>query len=494
MDAYQRAAELDPNNVHIKARLQLLRNGQTNGMPGQPSAPLPQDVHPQAYQASGAVGPPAPQWGSSAPQAAPPGPNGPPANGWGGSRLADINPPPQPGNPYDQRDPARGPIPPPPRAPSPRQEQQLRQYNDPSRAPPPPPPPASGRRTPPREHHAHMGPYPGTNSLPQPPPPPAAPSQPQRVANPNYAGPSPSATLPPANNQLNGSAPGPLPPFGRGSSPRPEVRPLMDTRMTSPKSGYAHQQYHHPDGSNPGGIESGAPAPASAMAASEAAALDRNNERPGSVGPKRMREWEEEPAPKKPASDENRARMEDVHHRRTSTPPRDNFRRSSSEMHRNEDTRRLEDQRRTDEQRRLDDQRRANENYHPSEAAHHPPPHALPPNHLPPISQSRSTVTELPPPPPPPSASKEYPPEERERLEQAPQPAASQTPQMSEPERAARKMDVDEDYDDDAEDEKKATIVAAPGSAHGSTASEQKTLSPTANSHTNGVTKAEVTV
>merc|ERR1711939_411658 len=74
LDAYQRAAELDPTNVHIKARLQLLRSGQTNGLLVQTSAPLPQDVHPQAYQATGAVGPPGPQWGNSAPQPPPPGP------------------------------------------------------------------------------------------------------------------------------------------------------------------------------------------------------------------------------------------------------------------------------------------------------------------------------------------------------------------------------------------------------------------------------------
>jgi glucose repression mediator protein len=161
LDAYQRAAELDPSNVHIKARLQLLRNGQTSGMAVQTSAPLPQDVHPQAYQATGAVGPPGPQWGNSAPSQAPPGPPvGPPANGWG-SRLAEINPPPQPANPFE-REPARGPgpgpIPPPPRAPSPpRQGEQMRPYPGSDRGPNGPPtlPP---RRSPPREHHATMGP------------------------------------------------------------------------------------------------------------------------------------------------------------------------------------------------------------------------------------------------------------------------------------------------------------------------------------------------
>merc|ERR1712093_367019 len=329
LDAYQRAAVLDPTNVHIKARLQLLRSGQTNGLPVQTSAPLPQDVHPQAYQATGAVGPPGPQWGNSAPQPPPPGPPlGPPANGWG--RLAEINPPPHPGNPYDQRDQARGPgpiPPPPPRAQSPRQPEQMRPFE--SRLPPGPSPGGpsgpSGRRTPPRDHHAAMGPYPGPG-LSQPPGPPP----PQRVSNPNYAGPG-ASVLPPAQTNMNGSGPGALPPFGRGASPRPEVRPILDNRMPSPKSGYPHQQQqqypHHPDISNPGGIEGGAPAPASALAAAEAAAAERNGDRPGSVGPKRMREWEEDTSMKKPASDENRARLDDMHHRRPSTPPRESFRR-----------------------------------------------------------------------------------------------------------------------------------------------------------------------
>src|ERR1700749_953678 len=52
LDAYQRAAELDPTNVHIKARLNLLREGGSqNGHHQPPPGPLPpQDVHPQAYQ------------------------------------------------------------------------------------------------------------------------------------------------------------------------------------------------------------------------------------------------------------------------------------------------------------------------------------------------------------------------------------------------------------------------------------------------------------
>ena len=395
---------------------------------------------------------------------------------------------------------ARGQIPPPPRGPlSPRQEpSQMRPYPGIDRNAPPPGP----RRSPPREHHSVMGPYSGPSlSQPPPPPPPQSqgpPSQQQRVANPNYAGPGPQ--LPPAPNGMNGSAPQSLPPFGRGNSPRPEVRPLMDNRISSPKSGYPLQQYpHHGDISNPGGIEAGAPPPASALAAAEAAAAQRNDGRPGSVGPKRIREWEDESSMKKPASDEIRARMEDVRHRRPSTPSGEPFRRSASEarrigiedqrriddQRRSEEQRRAEDQRRTDEQRRAEDQRQANENYHPSEAAHHPPIHVIP-NALPPMQGgllgAHTPSHELPPPLPPQVHPVEERERERERLDHPPPP---HTP-IGEPERAARKMDVDEDYDDDGDDDKKGGIVSAAGSGPASAAGDAKTSSPTAvNGHVN---------
>ncbi len=59
-------------------------------------------------------------------------------------------------------------------------------------------------------------------------------------------------------------------------------------------------------------------------------------------------------------------------------------------------------------------------------------------------------------------------------------PPAPHPPIVSEPERAARKMDVDEDYDDSGEEDKKAGI--APGSASGAgptAASEMKNGTPT---------------
>ncbi|KAJ3802555.1 TPR-like protein [Lentinula aff. detonsa] len=56
IDAYARASELDPGNVMISNRLQLLKTAQATG--GQlPAAPGPQDVHPTAY-ASALVPPP----------------------------------------------------------------------------------------------------------------------------------------------------------------------------------------------------------------------------------------------------------------------------------------------------------------------------------------------------------------------------------------------------------------------------------------------------
>ncbi|KAI0040507.1 TPR-like protein [Auriscalpium vulgare] len=55
IDAYARAAELDPNNQAITQRLSLLRHSQATGAQ-LPAAPAPQDVHPTAY--ASAVAPP----------------------------------------------------------------------------------------------------------------------------------------------------------------------------------------------------------------------------------------------------------------------------------------------------------------------------------------------------------------------------------------------------------------------------------------------------
>ncbi|KAG7103357.1 hypothetical protein HYQ44_017445 [Verticillium longisporum] len=129
--------------------------------------------------------------------------------------------------------------------------------------------------------------------------------------------------------------------------------------------------------------------------------------------------------------------------------------------------------------RRAEEQQRQpqNDGYHPSDAAHHPPGQPLSANHLPPMQASAapmqgvvhgSPVQNAPPAPP----SKEYPAaEERPAPEQAP-PVRSAAP--SEPERAARKMDVDEDYDDSGEDEKKVPAATTNGSGPAPAAGETK--------------------
>ncbi|KAI1269622.1 hypothetical protein F5Y18DRAFT_370800 [Xylariaceae sp. FL1019] len=466
LDAYQRAAELDPSNPHIKARLTLLRNGRQDGATI-PQA-IPTDVHPQSY---GAQGPQAPSWSGSGPgpigqSSNPGGPRAPPgpaaANGWG-QRTSDLNPP-QPPNPYDQRDSFRGPAPPLPRQPSPRAE--MRPYGEPNR-----PGPAPIRR--------------GPSPCPAPPygqPPPAGPPQqappPARVLNPMYT-PTPSSTGP-GNGPPNGGPPPPphnmMPPYRPGSPRSEQARPMHDNRMPSPKSAYPQHQppyAHHQDAV----MENNGPLSLKGPFGPEM----HRDERPPSVAPKRMREWEDEPSIKKPANEETRSRMQDVGHRRPSpTPPREGHPyRRSPEGHRFNDPRRLEeDQRRADEQRRAeelrrpDEQRHGNDVYHPSEAAHHPQIH-MPPNHLPPMQSGPSPMPGIMHEPPLPSpAAKEYSQEDRPRLEHPPAPALPR-----EPERAARKMDVDEDYDDSGEEEKKTgpALASGPASANG----EMKATTPT---------------
>ncbi|KAG9383308.1 TPR repeat-containing protein [Pyrenophora tritici-repentis] len=322
LDAYQRAADLDPSNIHIKARLQLLQNGQTSaGAPNQGNAPIPQDVHPQAYQPASVHGPTAPQWGAPQPQQPPQGP-APPAIAPGWDRpLAQIREPglpPQQLNPYEQREAIRPPTHAPPRPVSPRQEAP-RSYAEPPR------PPTNG---------------PGPQGPAGPPPP-----GPMRLGGPPTQAPAPSV----------------LPPYAvRPASPPPEVRPIVENRAASPRNGYQGPYQHHADPSATGGIASGAPPPASAQAAAEQAARDRE-ERPPTAPPKRHREWEDsEHIAKPPSNEEKRQKMEEPHSRRP-TPP---HRMSSPQVprHSPQDG---------------PDPRRFNDGYHPSEAAHHPP--SLPP-------------------------------------------------------------------------------------------------------------------
>ncbi|KAJ5471643.1 Transcriptional corepressor Cyc8 [Penicillium desertorum] len=422
LDAYGRAADLDPSNVHIKARLQLLQSQLSAGTAGQqpPTAPAPQpqDVHPQAYQAPGVGAPPAPQWGAPAPIGPPPQAPAPPRQipDWnrGINELQSQSQAP-PSNGLDQRDaripgaPAQSPRQEPGRAfPDPRGAPRSPKMGDPNAYPPP--------HTLPQIANA---PGPGHER---------APSGGNAFGAPRGALPTGMPVAPPGPSGPpgpNGGAP-PPPYQNRPFSPAPEIRPIRDERPSSPGSGYPLQQFHPgptlpPQVPGGNSIASGAPAPASAATAAEAAARDRED-RPTSAM-KRGREWEAEAGPvKKHANEESRARLDDQTNRRPSPPARLP---SPGEM-----------QRRSSSEARREDARRANENYHPSEAAHHPP--TLP------------SIQDV---PPRPSAGPK-----------APRPEA---PPAHEP--PARKMDVDEDYDDEVEEEKKA-VAASKGSPNGSAA------------------------
>ncbi|KAF2741086.1 TPR repeat-containing protein [Polyplosphaeria fusca] len=436
LDAYQRAADLDPSNVHIKARLQLLQNGQTtNGAPNQGSAPVPQDVHPQAYQPANIHGPAAPQWGAPQPQQPPQGP-APPALGseWNRplAQIRDPGLPPQQLNPYEQREGPRPSTQHAQRPPSPRQEP-MRPYQEPPRPAPNGPGPVGpgplrrGMSPSPKTHNVAPSPYhqapphlPPQSQTPSqlPPhqqPPPQGPP-PNRISNPNY-GPHASNVPPPPPpppTNLNGPpSQGPLPPYGRVGSPAPEVRPIIENRAGSPRNGYQGPYQHHPDPSTGGGISAGAPPPASALAAAEAAARERED-RPPTAPPKRLREWEDSDHLPKPPNDEKRQKLEEPHSRRPSPPP---HRMSSPQVprHSPQDP---------------PDPRRFTDSYHPSEAAHHPP--------LPPMNAS-----------------------------QPPLPRMSETPKQERSEHhepAARHMDVDENYDDEGEDTKPTVPKSERGS------------------------------
>jgi glucose repression mediator protein len=85
--------------------------------------------------------------------------------------------------------------------------------------------------------------------------------------------------------------------------------------------------------------------------------------------------------------------------------------------------------------------------------------------------------------------------ENRDRERERPEHAIPPPPQIQseEPERAARKMEVDEDYDDEGDEDKKGGIVSGPASAAG----DAKATSPAGvNGHgvngvANGQPKAE---
>jgi glucose repression mediator protein len=219
----------------------------------------------------------------------------------------------------------------------------------------------------------------------------------------------------------SGPSPGGPPPYGRSTPP--EVRPINIDRPDSAGSAYPPFA-HHANVTAVSSIESGARPPQAAMAAAEQAARERDhdNRTPSANGAtKRMREWEDEPTMKQPA-DEKRQRLDEQQHaaRPPSVPTHGHG--SPPRSHSSFDAE-------AHARRQAEEQRRANENYHPSEAAHPPP-------SLPSINQHPNL---------------------------SPQP--QQLPRMSEAvkeeprreivhEPAARRLEVDEDYDDD-EDEKR---------------------------------------
>jgi general transcriptional corepressor CYC8 len=308
---------------------------------------------------------------------------------------------------------------PPQRQPSPRQEPP-RHYPEPSRHTPARKPMSPS----PKMNSAVPSMYaPGPQNLPQL-------NGPDRNAQ-NY---NQGARAPPQTNgtPVNGNhaAPpqGPLPPYGRPFSPPNELRPLRDDRPPSPGPGYHHQPQHY-NHNFPGAssMAAGAPVPPPVHQMPEPTPRD-NHERPPSAM-KRHREWEPDSGPsKKAANDETRARLDDHSSRRATPPgrvltPRDSHRRSSSEI-------------------RRENQRIADQNYHPSEAAHHPAPLAPPPQHQhqhpgPPTPQSQH-------PPHMPSMNTIYDAAKEERKDPV--------------EGAARKVNVDENYDDDGDDEKKPML------------------------------------
>lgn len=187
------------------------------------------------------------------------------------------------------------------------------------------------------------------------------------------------------------------------------MRPLVEQRPSSAESGY---QPYPPHPTGPSGIAAGAPAPLAALAAAEEAARNRTDDRPPAA-PKRLRDYEDEL--KAMNGDEKRPRLDDSVPR----PPSVTDRRNSPSAHRAS----------------LDRALANSENYHPSEAAHHPPP--VGPTQLPAINSTAPNSAG--------SAAPSLPPLEgmKEEREGSARPPA----RVEEP--PARKMDVDENYDDD---------------------------------------------
>ena len=220
-------------------------------------------------------------------------------------------------------------------------------------------------------------------------------------------------------------------PYGRGDSPPPEIRPIAEIRPSSPGPNYPQPYQHHPNTSQSVGIAAGAPPPAAALAAAEAAA---RAEREGPItGFKRGHESDDEyKVPNKhPTNGESRSRLDDIRHRRPSPPdrkpsprPRPGSPRGRAQSPYGRPVSSPVRHSRSSSAARREEQRRADENYHPSEAAHHPP--TLPSMHQPPPNE------------PPQTPMSETGRDERRDYEAA-----------------SRKIEVDEDYDEEGDEEKR---------------------------------------
>ena len=288
-------------------------------------------------------------------------------------------------------------------------------------------------------NHSGLNQYPAPpQALPQPQPTNPHPSQAARLASSGYGATDPGVRFPTHGPQ---GPVGSVLPFGRGSSP-PEIRPIES--LSSPRGGPHHappQFPHHQHPTHPVGIAAGAPAPAAALAATEAAARDRDD-RP-MTGIKRAHETDEEMGMmhKHAANGDNKSRLEDSRHRRPSPPdrrmspiarpmssqigsPRGRAATPPVQRSRNSSTVRREEQ------------RRADESYYPSEAAHHPP--TLP------SMQMQQQQQQQPPPP-------------TEPVPPTPMSESGRDVKKEAYEAASRKMEVDEDYDDEGEEEKRKT-------------------------------------
>jgi general transcriptional corepressor CYC8 len=211
----------------------------------------------------------------------------------------------------------------------------------------------------------------------------------------------------------------------------PEPRPAVDHRPNSRGAGFYQHPHHRPTSS--------LPQPGHGPPPHGQPELGREREEAARTPvPKRHREWEDEPnsakshhlEEKRPRLDESVTRLPSIQHDGNPSPPRPMG---------HDGPNRPEDHRRID-------------NYHPSEAAHHP--HSLPPqshpgpNHAQPKPQTTPPQVQGPPPPPP-SFS--------QQVNEAPRPKES--PPHEPP---ARKMDLDENYDDDGEDDKRPVVGAIP--------------------------------